>query len=64
MIVEVQTMFNHLFNGDCLNRILFILQNISQCRKINDIWPLYESLCSKIPLLEDEDLEKVSEEEK
>lgn len=64
MTVEIQNMFGDDFSNDSLKRILRILENVAQCRKISDVWTLYESLCSKIPLLDDGDIEKIPEEEK
>lgn len=55
--VTVQYMFSSgSFMKDSLNSLQRILDRIINCSKIIDVWPIYELLAAKIPLLDDKDL--------
>ena len=41
-----------------------ILEKIKKCGKIIEVWPIYELLCGKFPVLDEKDLEKISDEDK
>jgi hypothetical protein len=43
---------------------LRVLEKAFNSRRIIDVWPIYESVGAKLPLLDEKDLEKVSEEDK
>ena len=55
--VTVQYMFSYSsLMKDSLNNLQRILDRIINCSKIIDVWPIYELLAAKIPLLDDKDL--------
>ena len=63
--ITVQYMFSRSdLLKDSLNNLSRILDRIIGCKNINEVWPIYEYLASKIPLLDDKDLEKVSDSDK
>jgi hypothetical protein len=59
--ITAQFMFSEALLKDSLNNLQRILDRTINCTKIVDVWPIYELICSKIPLLDERDLEKVSE---
>jgi hypothetical protein len=63
--ITVQYMFSRSeLLKDSLNNISRILDRIIGCKNINEVWSIYEFLVSKIPLLDEKDLEKVSDSDK
>lgn len=57
-------MFSSSLLKDSLQNLPRILERIINCSKIIEVWPIYEFLFSKIPLLDDKDLEQVPDEQK
>ncbi len=63
--ITVQYMFSRSeLLKDSLNNMSRILDRIIGCKNINEVWSIYEFLVSKIPLLDEKDLEKVSDSDK
>ncbi len=55
--VTVQYMFSYSsLMKDSLNNLQRILDRIINCSQLIDVWPIYELLAAKIPLLDDKDL--------
>lgn len=51
-------------NNKLLENLLKVLTRLESTRKIIDIWDIIEYSVNKIPLLDEQDYEKVSEEDK
>ena len=49
-------MFSPDMEKQAVQNSLRILEKVDKCRKISDSWPIYEIICSKIPLLDEKDL--------
>lgn len=67
--MNIQVTVQYMFSSkellkESLNNLQRILDRIINCSKIIDVWPIYELLASKIPLLDEKDLEKVPDEDK
>ena len=41
-----------------------VLERAYNCRRIIDVWQIYEAINSKIPLLDEKDLEKIPDADK
>ena len=63
--ITVQYMFSRPdLLKDSLGNLSRILDRIIGCKNISEVWSIYEYLVSKIPLLDEKDLEKVGDAEK
>lgn len=61
LVMNIQVTVQYMFSSgslmkDSLNSLQRILDRIINCSKIIDVWPIYELLAAKIPLLDDKDL--------
>jgi hypothetical protein len=54
--ITIQYMFQPSLLKDSLNNLQRVLDRIINCSKIVDVWPIYELLFSKLPLLDEKDL--------
>ena len=49
---------------DGIANVMKILDKAFNARRIVDVWNIYESVSSKIPLLDQKDLEKIDDKDK
>ena len=61
LVMNIQVTVQYMFSSgslmkDSLNSLQRILDRIINCSKIIDVWPIYELLAAKIPLLDEKDL--------
>jgi hypothetical protein len=54
--ITIQYMFQPSLLKDSLNNLQRVLDRIINCSKIVDVWPIYELLFAKLPLLDEKDL--------
>jgi len=59
--MNIQITIQYMFSSptllkESLNNLSRILDRVINCTKIIDVWPIYELLVAKIPLLDEKDL--------
>lgn len=59
--MNIQVTVQYMFSAkelmkDSLHNLQRVLDRIINCSKIIDVWPIYELLAAKIPLLDEKDL--------
>lgn len=64
MTVGVEHMFVEATFKEGVRNVMRVLEKAYNCRRILDVWPIYEAINSKIPLLDEKDLEAVSDSDK
>ena len=61
MAVGVEHMFVESVYKEGIKNVMRVLERAFSCRRILDVWPIYECANAKIPLLDDKDIENVPE---
>jgi hypothetical protein len=69
LVMNIQITVQYMFSRpdllkDSLSNLSRILDRIIGCKNISEVWSIYEYLVSKIPLLDEKDLEKVPDSDK
>ena len=64
MTVGVEHMFVSEVYQEGGRSVMKILDRSFNCRRIVDVWPIYECIISKIPLLDEKDMEKIPQSQK
>jgi hypothetical protein len=69
LVMNIQITVQYMFSTpsllkDSLNNLSRILDRVINCTKIIEVWPIYEFLVGKLPLLDEKDLEKVPDVDK
>ena len=64
MLVGVEHMFVESVSKEGVKNVMRVLEKAYNCRRIVDVWPIYEAISSKIPLIDEKDMEKIEDSEK
>lgn len=64
LTVTVEHMFMASNYKEGVKNVLRVLEKAYNSRRILDVWPIYDCLISKLPLLDEKDLQHVPEQQK